>query len=126
MFSNIKWIFWEFIFLKINWNEYLKSIENRISVDILKYKFTKEFIKESGIGLKINIDLFLKYWNYISYKDIFGKINNLENYLESGDVGISIDSSKTDYQYLPLNRYLLWLLEFECHTYFWISAHYSG
>ena len=28
--------------------------------DILKYKFIKEFIKESEIGLKINIDLFLK------------------------------------------------------------------
>ena len=38
---------------------------------------------------------------------IFCEINNLENYLESGDVGISIDSSITDYQYLPLNRYLL-------------------
>ena len=46
---------------------------NRIFIDILDYKFIKEFIKESGIGLKINIDLFLRYWNYISCKDIFGK-----------------------------------------------------
>ena len=46
---------------------------NRIFIDILDYKFTKEFIKESGICLKINIDLFLTYWNYISSEDIFGK-----------------------------------------------------
>ena len=46
---------------------------NRIFIDILDYKFTKEFIKESGIGLKINIDLFLKCENYLSCKDIFGK-----------------------------------------------------
>ena len=80
---------------------------NRIFIDILDYKFTMEFINEKGICLKINIDLFLKCENYLSCKDIFGKINNLENYLESGDVGICIDSSITDYQYLPLNRYLL-------------------
>ena len=43
---------------------------NRICMDILEYKFTKEFIKESGIRMKINIDLFLKYWNYISSEDI--------------------------------------------------------
>ena len=43
---------------------------NRICIDIVKYKFTKEFIKESGICLKINIDLFLKCENYISCKDI--------------------------------------------------------
>ena len=43
---------------------------NRIFIDILKYKFTMEFIKGSGICLKINIDLFLKYWNYISSEDI--------------------------------------------------------
>ena len=65
--------FLEFIFVKINWNEYLKSIENCRSIDNLKYKFTMEFIKERGICLKLNIDLFLKYWNYISCKDIFGK-----------------------------------------------------
>ena len=43
---------------------------NRIFIDILDYKFTKEFIKERGICLKINIDIFLKYWNYISSEDI--------------------------------------------------------
>ena len=43
---------------------------NRIFIDILKYKFTMEFIKASGICLKINIDLFLKCENYISCKDI--------------------------------------------------------
>ena len=43
---------------------------NRIFIDILDYKFTKVFIKGSGIGLKINIDLFLKCWNNISCKDI--------------------------------------------------------
>ena len=62
---------------------------NRIFIDILDYKFTKEFIKESGICLKINIDLFWKCENYISCKDIL-EINNLENYLESGDVCISM------------------------------------
>ena len=41
---------------------------------------------------------------------IFWKINNLENYLESGDVCISIDSSITDYQYFPLNGYLMWFV----------------
>ena len=46
----------------INWN--------RIFIDILDYKFTMEFIKESGICLKINIDLFLKCENYISSEDI--------------------------------------------------------
>ena len=55
-------------------------------MDILECKFTMEFIKERGTCLKINIDLFLKCENYISSKDIFLKINNLENYLESGDV----------------------------------------
>ena len=34
--------------------------------EYLEYKFTKEFIKESGICLKINVDLFLKFENYIS------------------------------------------------------------
>ena len=58
------------------------------------------------IGLKINIDLFLKYGKLYLLK-IFLEFNNLENYLESVDAGISIDSSMTDYQYLPLNRYLL-------------------
>ena len=43
---------------------------NRIFIDILDYKFTKVFIKGSGIGLKINVDLFLKCWNNISCKDI--------------------------------------------------------
>ena len=46
-----------------------------------------EFINEIGkLGLKINIDLFLENGECISYKDIFWEINNLENYLESGDV----------------------------------------
>ena len=70
MFSNIKWIFWEFIFLKINWKK--MNNWNRTFVDILECKFTMEFIKESGIRLKINIDLFLKYENYLSCKDILG------------------------------------------------------
>ena len=39
-------------------------------MDIVKYKSTMEFIKGSGICLKINIDLFLKCENYISCKDI--------------------------------------------------------
>ena len=39
-------------------------------MNILKYKFIMEFICESGIWLKINIDLFLKCENYISCKDI--------------------------------------------------------
>ena len=82
---------------------------NRIFIDILDYKFTKEFIKESGIGLKINIDLFLK-CEIIYLVKIFWKINNLENYLETGDVCISIDSSITDYQYFPLNGYLMWFV----------------
>ena len=43
---------------------------NCICMDIVKYKFTMEFIKGSGTCLKINIDLFLKYWNYISSEDI--------------------------------------------------------
>ena len=57
-----------------------------------------------------------KYWfifevlKIIYLVKIFWKINNLENYLESGDVCISIDSSITDYQYLPLNGYLLWFV----------------
>ena len=46
---------------------------NRLFINIVKYKFTMEFIKERGICLKINIDLFLKCENYISCKDIFGK-----------------------------------------------------
>ena len=71
-------------------------------MDILEYKFTMEFIKEWGICLKINIDLFLKY-EIIYLVKIFWKINYLENYLESGDVCIFIDSSITDYQYFPLN-----------------------
>ena len=45
-------------------------------MDILKYKSIIEFIKESGICLKINIDLFLKYRNYISCKDIFENKNS--------------------------------------------------
>ena len=65
--------FWEFVLVKISWKWIFESIENRISVDILKYKFTMEFIKERGICLKINIDLFLRCENYISSKDIFGK-----------------------------------------------------
>ena len=36
---------------------------NRICIDILEYKFIMEFIWESGICLKINIDLFLKCGN---------------------------------------------------------------
>ena len=98
---------------------------NRIFIDILDYKFTKEFIKESGICLRINIDLFLKY-EIIYLVKIFWKINDLENYLESGDVCISIDSSIADYQYFPLNGYLMWIDWIWMHTYFWISAHYSG
>ena len=43
---------------------------NRTFVDILECKFTMEFIKERGTCLKINIDLFLTYWNNISCKDI--------------------------------------------------------
>ena len=53
------WIFWSinslwnlYVKVKLVKNEYLKSIENHISVDILKYKFTMEFIKERGICLK--------------------------------------------------------------------------
>ena len=61
-----------------------------------------EFMKESGICLKINIDLFLKCETTYLVK-IFWKINNLENYLETGDVCISSDSSITDYQCFPLN-----------------------
>ena len=66
MFSNMKWIFRIYLLedkLKMdNWN--------RICMNILKYKFIMEFICESGICMKINIDLFLKCWNYISCKDI--------------------------------------------------------
>ena len=58
------------------------------------------------ICLKINIDLFLK-CEIIYLVKIFWKINNLENYLETGDVCISIDSSIADYQYFPLNGYLM-------------------
>ena len=75
---------------------------NRIFIDILDYKFTMEFMNRRGSCLKINIDLFLK-CEIIYLVKIFWKINNLENYLESGDVCISIDSSITDYQYFPLN-----------------------
>ena len=54
------------------------NIRNRFGKSYIhKYfgncKFTMEFIKERGICLKINIDLFLKYENYLSGKDIFGK-----------------------------------------------------
>ena len=61
-----------------------------------------EFMNRRGSGLKINIDLFFLKCEIIYLVKIFWKINNLENYLESGDVCISIDSSITDYQYLPL------------------------
>ena len=72
-----------------------------------------------------------KYWfifevEIIYLVKIFGEINNLENYVETGDVWISIDSSITDYQYFPLNGYLMWVDWIWMHTYFWISAHYSG
>ena len=43
---------------------------NWIFIDILDYKFTMEFMKESGICLKINVDLFLKCENNISCEDI--------------------------------------------------------
>ena len=66
MFSNVKWIFRIYLFedkLKMdNWN--------RICMNILEYKFIMEFICESRICLKLNIDLFLKCENYISCKDI--------------------------------------------------------
>ena len=45
-----------------------------------------EFIKEMGICLKINIDLFLKCGNFISSKDILEDKIIWENYLESDDV----------------------------------------
>ena len=61
---------------------------------------------KSGICIKINIDLFLKV-EIICLVKIFWKVNNLENYLESGDVCISIDSSIADYQYFPLIGYLI-------------------
>ena len=65
----------------------MKSLENlsfedklkmnnwkRIFRDILEYKFNMEFINEIWkMGLKINIDLFLKCENYLSCKYIFGK-----------------------------------------------------
>ena len=48
------------LLLKLNiWNRF----ENRIPVDIWKFKFTMEFMKEREICLKINIDLFLKRGN---------------------------------------------------------------
>ena len=66
-----------------------------------------EFINEIGkMGLKVNIDLFLK-CEIIYLVKIFCEINNSKNYLESGDVCISIDSSIADYQYFPLNGYLM-------------------
>ena len=65
----------------------MKSIEKCRSVDILKYKFTMEFISGKGkLVFKINVVYFWSVENFISCKDIFGKINNLRNYLESGDV----------------------------------------
>ena len=66
LFPSIKWIIRIYLFedkLKMdNWN--------RIFMNILKYKFIMEFICESGICMKINVDLFLKCWNNISCKDI--------------------------------------------------------
>ena len=86
------------------------NIRNRIEIEysliFWNYKFTIEFKKESRSGLKINIDLFLK-CEIIYLVKIFWKINNLENYLETGDVCMSSDSSITDYQYFPLNGYLM-------------------
>ena len=47
---------------------------NRIFINILECKFSMEFINEIWkMSLKINIDLFLKNGECISYKDIFGK-----------------------------------------------------
>ena len=43
---------------------------NRIFIDILEYKFTMEFIKESGVCLKIKYWFIFEMWNYISCKDI--------------------------------------------------------
>ena len=66
MFSNMKWMF-EILSFKEKLKMNIKNrFGNRIFIDILDYKFTMEFIKEKGICLKINIDLFLKCENYIS------------------------------------------------------------
>ena len=88
----------------------MKPIENRISVDIVKYKFTMEFIKEKWNSFKNKYWFIFEVLKIIYLVKIFWKINNLENYLESGDVCISSDSSITDYQYFPLNGYLMWFV----------------
>ena len=75
---------------------------NRICMDILKYKFIMEFINKKENCFKNKYWFIFEVWNNISCRDILEN-NNLENYLESGDVCISIDSSITDYQYFPLN-----------------------
>ena len=60
------------LLLKVNiWNRF----ENRISVDIWKFKFTMEFIKEREICLKINIDLFLKCGNKFTDLERKFKVN---------------------------------------------------
>ena len=52
---------------KIEWKTYIHEY-------FWKYKFNMEFINEIWkMGLKINIDLFLKNGKFISCKDIFGK-----------------------------------------------------
>ena len=82
---------------------------NGICMDIVKYKFIMEFMNEKENLFK-NKYWFIFYVLKILYLvKIFWKINNLENYLESGDVCISSDSSITDYQYFPLNGYLMWI-----------------
>ena len=48
---------------------------NRIFIDILDYKFTKEFIKERGNCLKINVGLFLKCGNWFTDLERKYKVN---------------------------------------------------
>ena len=75
MFSNMKWKIRIYLFedkLKMNIRN---RFENRMFIGILKYKFTMEFIKERGICLKINVDLFLKYGNKFTDLERKYKVN---------------------------------------------------
>ena len=74
---------------------------NRICMDILEWKFTMEFMNRKGKLFKDKYWFIFEVLKIIYLVRVFWKINNLENYLESGDVCISIDSSITDYQYFP-------------------------
>ena len=65
-FSNMKWIFRNYLFEdKLKWIVEIIYAWIFWNINSLWNLYVK-----AEICLKINIDLFLKCWNYISYKDI--------------------------------------------------------